>query len=73
RLLKKIRLQYLQDNLEQRRTARSLNLLSLCCLTISLDPILWLLMTRLERIRYIRWHLGWLPSYNTTRCLRHTS
>ncbi|ORE03066.1 hypothetical protein BCV72DRAFT_181847, partial [Rhizopus microsporus var. microsporus] len=40
RLLKKIRLQYLQDNLEQRRTARSSNLLSLCRPTISLDPIL---------------------------------
>ncbi|PHZ13421.1 uncharacterized protein RHIMIDRAFT_119824 [Rhizopus microsporus ATCC 52813] len=29
-------------------------------------------MTRLERSRCIRWRLGWLPSYNTTRCLRHT-
>ncbi|ORE03043.1 hypothetical protein BCV72DRAFT_185050, partial [Rhizopus microsporus var. microsporus] len=54
------------------RTARNSNLLSLCRPTISSDPILWLPMTRLERSRCIRWRLGWLPSYNTTRCLRHT-
>ncbi|ORE10237.1 hypothetical protein BCV72DRAFT_315133 [Rhizopus microsporus var. microsporus] len=54
RLLKKIRLQYLHDNLEQRRTACSSNLLSLCRPAISLDPILWLLMTRLEISRCIR-------------------
>ncbi|PHZ14573.1 uncharacterized protein RHIMIDRAFT_103136 [Rhizopus microsporus ATCC 52813] len=30
-------------------------------------------MTRLKRSRCIQWRLGWLPSYNTTRCLRHTS
>ncbi|ORE07662.1 hypothetical protein BCV72DRAFT_249297 [Rhizopus microsporus var. microsporus] len=66
RLLKKIRLQYLQGNLEQRRTACSSNLLSLCRPTISSDPILWLPMTRLERSRCIR-------CYNTTCCFRHTS
>ncbi|KAI9309764.1 hypothetical protein BX666DRAFT_1873113, partial [Dichotomocladium elegans] len=48
-------------------------LISVCRPTVSLDPILWLPMTREERSRCLRWRLGWLPSGNTTYCIRHPS
>lgn len=71
RLLKKLRLQYLQDNWEQRRAARNSGLLALCRPKISLDPILWLPMSRIDRNRCVRWRLGWLPGYKTVYCARH--
>ncbi|KAG1178107.1 hypothetical protein G6F70_007913 [Rhizopus microsporus] len=73
RLLKKLRLQYLQDNLEQRRAARNSGLLSLRRPKISLDPILWLPMSRIDRSRCVRWRLGWLSGYKTVPCARHQS
>ena len=40
---------------------------------ISLDPILWLPMSKSERSRCIRWRLGWLPGGQYKTCPRHPS
>ncbi|KAG1055300.1 hypothetical protein G6F43_002739 [Rhizopus delemar] len=71
RTLKKIQLQLRQDNLNQERSSRNSMLLSQCRPTISLDPILWLPMTRRERNRCVRWRLGWLPGSKLETCPRH--
>ncbi|ORE17768.1 hypothetical protein BCV71DRAFT_286612 [Rhizopus microsporus] len=39
-----------------------------CCPAISLDPVLWLSMTKFERGRCIRWCLGWLPGSRYKTC-----
>jgi hypothetical protein len=71
RTLKKIQLQFRQDNLNQARSSRHFILLSHCRPTISLDPILWLPMTRIERNRCVRWRLGWLPGGKLEPCPKH--
>ncbi|KAG1539847.1 hypothetical protein G6F47_007244 [Rhizopus delemar] len=71
RTLKKIQLQFRQDNLNQARSSRNSILLSQCRPTISLDPILWLPMTRTERNICVRWRLGWLPGGKLEPCPRH--
>jgi hypothetical protein len=63
--------QFLQDNLDHRRSSSSSMLLSKCRPKISTDPILWLPMTRSERSRCIRWRLGWLPGGKPSPCPRH--
>ncbi|PHZ08850.1 uncharacterized protein RHIMIDRAFT_267945, partial [Rhizopus microsporus ATCC 52813] len=52
---------FLQQNLEIRQRCRNSKLFSSCHRSISLDPILWLPMSKSERSRCIRWRLGWLP------------
>ncbi|KAG1555955.1 hypothetical protein G6F49_006702 [Rhizopus delemar] len=69
--LKKIQLQFHQDNLNQARSSRNSIPLSQCCPTISLDPILWLPLTRTERNRCVRWRLGWLPGGKLEPCPSH--
>ncbi|KAI9478563.1 MAG: hypothetical protein EXX96DRAFT_447682, partial [Benjaminiella poitrasii] len=55
--------QFLQDNLSTRRNApNNSTILSLCRTTISIDLILWLSMSFVERSRCIRWRLVWLPN-----------
>ncbi|EIE83594.1 hypothetical protein RO3G_08299 [Rhizopus delemar RA 99-880] len=71
RTLKKIQLQFRQDNLNQALSSRHSILLSQCRPTISLDPILWLPMTKTERNRCVRWRLGWLPGGKLEPCPRH--
>ena len=39
--------------------------------SISLDPILWLPMSKAERSCCIRWRLGWLPGGKPRSCLKH--
>ncbi|KAI7862025.1 hypothetical protein BDF14DRAFT_1860624 [Spinellus fusiger] len=36
-------------------------LLSACHPSLGVDPLLWLPMTSLERSRFLRWRMGWLP------------
>jgi hypothetical protein len=50
---------------------KNTKLLAGCRTRISLDPILWLPMTRAERSRCIRWRLGWLPGGKPKPCPRH--
>jgi hypothetical protein len=45
-------------------------LLTHCRPTISLDPVLWLPMSKSERSRCIRWRLGWLPGARYKTCPR---
>ncbi|KAI9310188.1 hypothetical protein BX666DRAFT_1870800 [Dichotomocladium elegans] len=45
-------------------------LLSRCRPRPSVDPVLWLPMTRMERSRCIRWRLGWLPGGKPRSCPR---
>ncbi|KAG1149791.1 hypothetical protein G6F37_009187 [Rhizopus arrhizus] len=71
RTLKETQLQFRQDNLNQTRSSRNSVLLSQCRPTVSLDPILWLPMTRTERNKCVRWRLGWLPGGKLELCPRH--
>ncbi|KAG1039288.1 hypothetical protein G6F43_012546 [Rhizopus delemar] len=73
RALKQIQVQFRRDNLCQNRSSRNSTLLSLCRPIISLDPILWLPMTRIERNRCVRWRLGWLPGGTPRPCSFHPS
>ncbi|PHZ13565.1 uncharacterized protein RHIMIDRAFT_236619 [Rhizopus microsporus ATCC 52813] len=62
---------FLQQNLEIRQRCRNFKLLSSCRRSISLDPILWLPMSKSERSRCIRWRLGWLPGSKPQTCPKH--
>ncbi|KAG1545308.1 hypothetical protein G6F47_006039 [Rhizopus delemar] len=42
-----------------------------CRRSISIDPILWLPMSKSERSRCIRWRLGWLPDGKPRPCPKH--
>ncbi|PHZ12829.1 uncharacterized protein RHIMIDRAFT_137672 [Rhizopus microsporus ATCC 52813] len=42
-----------------------------CRPTISLDPVLWLPVSKSERSRCIRWRLGWLLGGRYKTCPRH--
>ncbi|ORE04554.1 hypothetical protein BCV72DRAFT_251175 [Rhizopus microsporus var. microsporus] len=53
-------------NLEIRQRCRNSKLLSSCRRSTSLDPILWLPMSKSECSRCIRWRLGWLPGGQTS-------
>ncbi|KAL4209705.1 hypothetical protein AB4K20DRAFT_1977725 [Rhizopus microsporus] len=46
-------------------------LLSNCRRSISLDPILWLPMSKSERSCCILWRLGWLPGGKPRSCPKH--
>lgn len=61
RSLKAAKQRFLQQNLEIRQRCRNSNLLSKCCWSTSLDPILWPPMSKPERCHCMRWRLGWLP------------
>ncbi|KAG1285509.1 hypothetical protein G6F66_010395 [Rhizopus arrhizus] len=71
RSLKSIQRDYRQGNLDNKRSTHASVLLQHCLPTISLDPVLWLLMSKSERCRCIRWRLGWLPGGRYKACLRH--
>ena len=68
---KAIKKQFLQQGLDNQRQHKNSKLLSCCRPTVSLDPILWLPMTRKERSRCIRWRLGWLPGGKPRPCPFH--
>lgn len=55
--LKQLQFEYLQANLNKRRSEENFCLLSACRPLVCLDPILWLPVSRLERSRCIRWRL----------------
>ncbi|PHZ15890.1 uncharacterized protein RHIMIDRAFT_233497 [Rhizopus microsporus ATCC 52813] len=57
---------FLLQNLEIRQRCRNSKLLSSCRRSTSLDPILWLPMSKSECSRCIRWRLGWLPGGQTS-------
>ncbi|KAL4214188.1 hypothetical protein AB4K20DRAFT_1792719 [Rhizopus microsporus] len=71
RSLKAAKRRFLQQNLEIRQRCRDSKLLSNCRRSISLDPILWLPMSKSERSRCIRWRLGWLPGGKPRPCPKH--
>jgi hypothetical protein len=71
RSLKAAKQRFLQQNLEIRQRCRNSKLLSNCRRSISLDPILWLPMSKSERSRCIRWRLGWLPGGKPRPCPKH--
>ncbi|KAG1195055.1 hypothetical protein G6F70_008529 [Rhizopus microsporus] len=73
RSLRPIQREYRQDNLNKKRSTHASVLLMHCRPTISLDPILWLPMSKSERSRCIRWRLGWLPGGQYKTCPRHPS
>ncbi|KAG0745889.1 hypothetical protein G6F57_008488 [Rhizopus arrhizus] len=58
---------FLQDNLLQRQLAPHSKLLSICRPSLFLDPIIWLLMSYLERNRHIQWKLGSLLGHFLVR------
>ncbi|PHZ12165.1 uncharacterized protein RHIMIDRAFT_284199, partial [Rhizopus microsporus ATCC 52813] len=66
RSLKAAKRRFLQQNLEIRQRCRNSKLLSSCRRSISLDPILWMPISKSERSRCIRWRLSWLPAPNAT-------
>ncbi|KAG1548195.1 hypothetical protein G6F49_009974 [Rhizopus delemar] len=68
---KAIKKQFLQQSLDYQKQCKNSKLLSCCRPTVSLDPILWLPMTRKERSRCIRWRLGWLPGGKPRPCPIH--
>jgi hypothetical protein len=59
---------FLQKNLQSTLQKPHSKLLSLCRPTLSVDPIIWLPMTRMERSRCIIWRLGWLPGGSPRLC-----
>ena len=63
----------LHQNQEIRQRCWGSKLLSNCRRSISLDPILWLLMSKSERSRCIRWRLGWLPGGKPRPCPRQST
>ncbi|KAI9476271.1 MAG: hypothetical protein EXX96DRAFT_601922 [Benjaminiella poitrasii] len=66
--------QFLRDNLNACRSApNNSTSLSLCRPTISIDPILWLPMSFVERRRCIHWRLGWILNGYFTYCTTHPS
>ncbi|KAG1396711.1 hypothetical protein G6F60_009458 [Rhizopus arrhizus] len=71
RSLKSIQRDYRQGNLDNKRSTHASVLLQHCRPTISLDPVLWLPMSKSERSRCIRWRLGWLPGGRYKDCPRH--
>ncbi|KAG1169845.1 hypothetical protein G6F70_008094 [Rhizopus microsporus] len=71
RSLKAAKRRFLQQNLEIRQRCRDSKLLSNCRRSISLDPILWLPMSKSERNRCIRWRLDWLPGGIPRPCPKH--
>ncbi|KAG0733323.1 hypothetical protein G6F23_013460 [Rhizopus arrhizus] len=71
RSLKLIQRDYRQGNLDNKRSTHASVLLQHCRPTISLDPVLWLPMSKSERSRCIRWRLGWLPGGRYKACPRH--
>ncbi|KAG0811698.1 hypothetical protein G6F16_007520 [Rhizopus arrhizus] len=71
RSFKTAKRRFLQQNLEIRQRCRNSKLLSNCRRSISLDPILWLPMSKSERSRCIRWRLGWLPGGKPRPCPKH--
>lgn len=64
---------FLQHNLETTLQKPHSKLLSYCRPRLSVDPLLWLPMTTVERSRCLRWRLGWLPdgSPRLCSCQRH--
>ncbi|KAG1540170.1 hypothetical protein G6F49_012192 [Rhizopus delemar] len=71
RSFKAAKRQFLQQNLEIRQQRRTSKQLSHCRRSISIDPILWLPMSKSERSRCIRWRLGWLPGGKPRPCPKH--
>ncbi|KAG1638458.1 hypothetical protein G6F44_008811 [Rhizopus delemar] len=71
RSFKAAKRRFLQQNLEIRQQCRTSKQLSHCCRSISIDPILWLPMSKSERSRCIRWRLGWLPGGKPRPCPKH--
>ncbi|EIE83762.1 hypothetical protein G6F46_008373 [Rhizopus delemar] len=70
RSLRSIQLEYRQDNLNRKCSMYASVLLMHCHPIISLDPVLWLPMSKSERSRCIRWRLGWLPGGRYKACPR---
>ncbi|KAG1150279.1 hypothetical protein G6F37_000107 [Rhizopus arrhizus] len=71
RRFRAIRQEYLQKSLEQRCDNTNSVLLSACRVDLKVDPILWLLMTPVERSCLLRWRLGWLPGGLPRPCIYH--
>ncbi|KAG1167700.1 hypothetical protein G6F36_012458 [Rhizopus arrhizus] len=71
RSFKTAKRRFLQQNLEIRQQCRTSKQLSHCRRSISIDPILWLPMSKSERSRCIRWRLGWLPDGKPRPCPKH--
>ncbi|KAG1451368.1 hypothetical protein G6F46_008778 [Rhizopus delemar] len=58
RSFKAAKRRFLQQNLEIRQPFRTSKQLSHCRQSTSIDPILWLPVSKSERSHYIRWRLG---------------
>ncbi|CEG74667.1 hypothetical protein RMATCC62417_09838 [Rhizopus microsporus] len=59
--------QFLIDSHRSKLREKSSKLLSHCCNDLIVDPILRIPMIRSERLRCVRWRLGWLPLDMNTR------
>ncbi|KAG1492508.1 hypothetical protein G6F52_012746 [Rhizopus delemar] len=71
RSFKTAKRRFLQQNLEIRQQCRTSKQLSHCRRSISIDPILWLPMSKSERSRCIRRRLGWLLGGKPRPCPKH--
>ena len=67
-MVKQLKLQFLRGNLFKHRSEPDSQLLSVYCSSLCINPLLWLLMTHIERSR---WRLGWLPGGISKLCPRH--
>ncbi|KAG1579184.1 hypothetical protein G6F46_011095 [Rhizopus delemar] len=68
RSFKAAKRRFLQQNLEIRQHFRTSNQLSHCRRSISIDPILWLPISKSERSCSICWRLGWIPGGKSRPC-----
>ncbi|EIE90659.1 hypothetical protein RO3G_15370 [Rhizopus delemar RA 99-880] len=62
---------YLEDLFNQNCQRARTKLLSACRSQSTIDPILWLPMTSVERSQVVRWRLGWLPGGVPKPCIYH--
>ncbi|KAG1046647.1 hypothetical protein G6F43_010877 [Rhizopus delemar] len=62
---------YLEDLFHQNCQRTRTKLLSACRSQSTIDPILWLPITSIERSRVVRWRLGWLPGDVPKPCIYH--
>ncbi|KAG1292455.1 hypothetical protein G6F62_004870 [Rhizopus arrhizus] len=71
RLFVAVCIEYLDDNLDERRNGTNSVLLFACRSTLGIAPVLWLPMSYSERSRLVRWLLGWLPGGESKPCIFH--
>ncbi|EIE75313.1 hypothetical protein G6F46_003108 [Rhizopus delemar] len=71
RSFKAAKRRFLQQNLEICQQCRISKQLSHCRQSISMDPILWLPMSKSECSHCIRWRPGWIPGGKPRPCPKH--